>query len=367
MDCAARKSTSVNTHLADIFDREAVSADGSIIVGRAKNANGDDRAFIWRAQMQDLGNLMLSFPVLANDTEIAIAQQQQAVGQLAHQNCLAETGSACIRTSLIGNNIDSTTSDNIGSSSDLAGSISYGYGVSEGWTLGATLSIGSTDLNNNGFDMASNIGAALWGRYSEGQLARTGWQGEVALGYTRASGNLTRGRGLANVLLATGEADIDTRLARASLGYGFNQAQGWLVTPMLGITDTRTTRDAYTETGGDFNASYDSFTISRTTVDVSLSGEVAISDVTRLTLTGGLEHDLSADRVALTGTSDMPGMGTFAVGSTLDRRDTRGFLGAEYAYDLSETQTISGSLNVGQAAYGSKPQVGFGVHFGMMF
>jgi probable HAF family extracellular repeat protein len=345
----------------------AVSADGSVVVGRSETQEGDKRAFIWRTQMQDLENLMLSYPLLANDTEIAVAQQQGVVDQLANQTCLADTGASCMRTSLIGSNTGSAASDNIGSSSSLTGLISYGYGVSDGWTLGGTLSIGSTNLNNNGFDMGSDLGAALWSRYSEGGLARTGWQGDIALGYGRASGEITRGRGLDNVMLATGQSDMDTRLARASLGYGFNQAQGWLLTPMLGITHTSTTRDAYTETGGDFNANYDSLTIERTTVDLSLSAETTINDVSRLTLTGGLNHDLSADRVVLTGTSDMPGMETFAVGSTLDRRNTRSFFVAEYAYDISETQTLSGSLKVGQAAFGSKPQVGVGISFDMKF
>jgi probable HAF family extracellular repeat protein len=348
---------------------EAVSADGAVVVGVADTEDGDrnQRAFIWRTQMQDLENLMLSFPALANDTEIGVVQQQGAVEQLANQTCLAETGASCMRTSLIGSNTGSTASDNIGSNSNLTGLISYGYGVSDGWTLGGTLSLGSTSLNNNGFDTGSDLGVALRGSYSEGHSARTGWQGEVALGYGRASGDITRGRGLDNVLLSTGQADMDTRLARASLGYGFNQAQGWLLTPRLGITHTSTTRDAYTETGGDFNASYDSLTIDRTAMDLSLSAETAINDVSRLTLTSGLEHDLSADRIVLTGTSDMPGMETFAIGSALDRRDTRSFFATEYAYDISETQTLSGSLRVGQATYGSKPQVGLVVHFDMRF
>jgi probable HAF family extracellular repeat protein len=346
---------------------EAVSADGAVVVGAANTDEGDIRAFIWRTQMQDLENLMLSFPVLVNDTEIAVAQQQGLVGQLANQTCLADTGASCMRTSLIGSNTGSTASDDIGSNSSLTGLISYGYGVSDGWTLGGTLSLGTTSLDNNGFDTGSDLGVALRGSYSEGHSARTGWQGEVALGYGRASGDITRGAGLDNVLLSTGQADMDTRMARASIGYGFNQAQGWLLTPTLGITNTRTTRDAYTETGGDFNASYDSLSIERTNMDLSLSAETAINDVSRLTLTGGLEHDLSADRAVLTGTSDMPGMEAFSVGSTLDRRDTRSFFAAEYAYDLSETQTLSGSLKAGQAAYGSKPQVGLGISFDMKF
>jgi probable HAF family extracellular repeat protein len=345
----------------------AVSADGAVVVGVSDTDDGGNRAFIWRTQMQDLENLMLSFPAPANDTAIAVAQQQGTVGQLASWTCLAETGASCMRISLISSNTGSTASDDIGSSSSPTGLISYGYGVSDGWTLGGTLSLGSTSLNHNGFEMGSNLGAALRGSYSEGHSARTGWQGEVALGYGRASGDIIRGRGLDNVLLSTGQADMDTRLARASLGYGINQAQGWLLTPTLGITNTRTTRDAYTETGGDFNARYDSLSIERTNMDLSLSAETAINDVSRLTLTGGLKHDLSADRAVLTGTSDMPGMEAFSVGSTLDRRDTRSFFAAEYAYDLSETQTLSGSLKAGQAAYGSKPQVGLGISFDMKF
>jgi hypothetical protein len=310
---------------------------------------------------------MLSFPAPANDTAIAVAQQQGTVGQLASWTCLAETGASCMRTSLISSNTGSTASDDIGSSSSPTGLISYGYGVSDGWTLGGTLSLGSTSLNHNGFEMGSNLGAALRGSYSEGHSARTGWQGEVALGYGRASGDIIRGRGLDNVLLSTGQADMDTRLARASLGYGINQAQGWLLTPTLGITNTRTTRGAYTETGGDFNASYDSLSIDRTSMDLSLSAGTAINDVSRLTLTGGLERDLNADRAVLTGTSDMPGMETFTIGSALDRRDTRRFFATEYAYDISETQTLSGSLKVGQTVYGSKPQVGLGISFDMKF
>jgi probable HAF family extracellular repeat protein len=360
-------ATDLGTLGGNFSTANAVSADGSVIVGESRIEGGGNRAFIWRTQMQDLVNLMLSYPVLANDTDIAVAQQQGLVGQLANQTCLAAPGASCMRTSLMGNSTDGTSSDGIGSYSSLTGLISYGYGVSDSLTLGANLNFGSTSLNNNGFDMGSDFGATLWGSYSEGQLARTGWQGEVALGYGRASGDITRGRGLDNVLLSTGQADMDTRMARASLGYGFNQAQGWLLTPTFGITNTRTTRDAYTETGGDFNASYDSLTIDRTTMDLSLSGETAINDISRLTLTGGLEHDLSADRAVLTGTSDMPGMEAFSVGSTLDRRDTRGFFAAEYAYDLSETQTLSGSLKAGQAAYGSKLQVGLGISFDMKF
>jgi probable HAF family extracellular repeat protein len=353
-----------------VSSAKAVSADGAVVVGVSETdvqGFGGNRAFIWRTQMQDLENLMLSFPAPANDTAIAVAQQQGTVGQLASWTCLAETGASCMRTSLISSNTGSTASDDIGSSSSPTGLISYGYGVSDGWTLGGTLSLGSTSLNHNGFEMGSNLGAALRGSYSEGHSARTGWQGEVALGYGRASGDIIRGRGLDNVLLSTGQADMDTRLARASLGYGINQAQGWLLTPTLGITNTRTTRGAYTETGGDFNASYDSLSIDRTSMDLSLSAGTAINDVSRLTLTGGLERDLNADRAVLTGTSDMPGMETFTIGSALDRRDTRRFFATEYAYDISETQTLSGSLKVGQTVYGSKPQVGLGISFDMKF
>jgi hypothetical protein len=80
-----------------------------------------------------------------------------------------------------------------------------------------------------------------------------------------------------------------------------------------------------------------------------------------------MEHDLSADRAVLTGTSTVPGMESFSVGSTLERNRTRGFLDIGYTHDLGDNRSLSGTLQAGQSAFGSAVQVSVGVHYGMRF
>ena len=91
----------------------AVSADGSVIVGQATNADGNSRAFIYKTQMQDLSNLMLSFPTMANDTQIAVAELEYSAASLMGTTCLADAGSACLRVDGTLSNTGATSSDNI--------------------------------------------------------------------------------------------------------------------------------------------------------------------------------------------------------------------------------------------------------------
>ena len=343
----------------------AVSADGAVVVGYAQNGT-TNRAFIWRTQMQDFENLMMSFPVLANDTQIAVAQQQHVIGRLMNDTCLAEEGQACLRVGGWLANTGATESQDIGSRNSGIATLTYGRGLDGQTTIGGTLSVNNTSLSANGFDMGAGVGVSLWGEFSEGGLSRTGLQASAAFGWGRESGAITRGRGLDDVMLATGDASLETLSARATVGYGFQQ-QDWLITPSATLALFRTSRSAYAEDGADFNASYDALSMERTTATLALSGERKVGAQGTLMLGIGVEHDLSTDRAVLTGTSTVPGMESFSVGSTLEPNRTRGFLDIGYSHDLGANRRLSGSLRVGQSAFGSAPQVGVGIHYGMRF
>jgi len=344
----------------------AVNADGSVVVGEAETDDDTFRAFIWRTQMQDFENLMLSYAVTANDTEIAVAQQQAVVGRLMDETCLAEDDQSCLRVGGWLANTGSTASQDIGRRTSGVATLTYGSGLDGQTTLGGTLSVSGSNLSSNGFDMGSGVGFSLWSEYSEGGLARTGWQAGASIGWGRESGAIARGRGLDNVMLATGDASLDTFGARAAIGYGFQQ-QEWLIIPSATLAHFRTSRSAYAETGADFNASYDALSIQRTTATLAISAERSVAEQGILSLGVGVERDLSVERAILTGTSTIPGMESFAVGSTLERHRTRGFLDAGYTHDLGDDRAMSGSLRVGQAAFGSAPQVSLGVHYGVRF
>lgn len=342
-----------------------VSADGSIIVGNSYTDDGLFRAFIWRTKMQDFDNLLISFPALTNDSEVAVAQQQSVADQLMRASCLAEEGQKCLSIDGVVTNAGAT-SDDIGSRNSGGGQVTLGYGLDGKTTVGGTLNISATNLNNSGFDLGTNTAASVWAEYSESGLVGTGMQAEAALGKGRASGKIARGRDLDNVMLATGNASLETVFAHVSLGYGF-QIKDWLVTPNGTLAHYRTSRSAYSETGSDFNANYDKLSMKRTTATLEVIGERHISRQGTLLLGAGIERDLDADRAVLSGTSDLPGVETFDMGSVMKRHETRGFATLGYAHDLGGNQTLSGSLRTGQSAFGNSAETSIGISYGVRF
>jgi probable HAF family extracellular repeat protein len=344
----------------------AVSADGSVIVGYSENAGRLDLAFIYKTQMQDLSNLMLSFPTMANDTQIAVAELEYSAGRLMGTTCLADAGIACLRVDGTLSNTGATSSDNIEARSSQSVSLTYGRGLNAQTTLGGTLSITPSGADNNGFDMGRTVGLSLWGAYSESGQLGTGWQASASVGRNTGNADISRGRGLDNVVVSTGSADVTTNSMQATLGYGVQQ-QDWLFTPSATLTRHTTTRDAYSESGGDFNAAYDSLSVSSTTLDLQLAADYHVSDTGTLMLEAGMVKDLNVDAITLTGTSDMPGMTAVSTEGGLERNDTRGFASIGYRHELNDSSSITGALRVGQSIFGNQLQVNVGVGFAIEF
>lgn len=69
-------------------EARAVNVAGLIVTGRAKTCSGVFRAFIWRHQdtaksaIEDFTKLALSFTVLSTDNAVAVAEQQYAADQV---------------------------------------------------------------------------------------------------------------------------------------------------------------------------------------------------------------------------------------------------------------------------------------------
>ena len=327
----------------------AVNADGSIVVGES-----DQRAFIWRATptsgggtggsggtggggtMEDLANLTTSFPVLGNDSAVAQAEQQFALDNLMTPGTILGAGQSVMSTSagLQNTNRNPTT---VGARTTSLAALGFGHGISETVTLGATLSLSGTQFKNNAFDMDAGLGLALWGQYSAGGAAGTGWQLSGSLGFARSEGEVARGRLLTDVITARGQADVETRAVQATLGYGLARGD-WLVTPELGLARYDTKRSAYTEAGAAFNASYDAMETTRT--------------VATLSVTGG---------------SDLPVLATFDIGSTFTANRTQVFATLGYTHDLGDGATLGADLRMGEAVYGTTPSVGFGVTYRIRF
>jgi hypothetical protein len=153
---------------------------------------------------------------------------------------------------------------------------------------------------------------------------------------------------------------------QATLGYGVQQ-QDWLFTPSATLTRYTTTRDAYSESGGDFNAAYDSLSVSSTTLDLQLAADYRVSDTGTLMLEAGVVMELNVGAITLTGTSVMPGMTAVSMDGGLERNETHGFASIGYRHELNDSSSITGALRAGQSLFGNQPQVHVGVGFATEF
>ena len=346
----------------------ALSADGSVIAGQAETDDGPWHAFIYRSIMQDYDNLLASFPLLANDADVATAAQQWTLASILDQNCFAgRKGGFCLS---LGGSFSYTGSDDehdLGSRTGATGLLSLGYGVDATTTLGATAALGLTELDHNGFDMETGYGFGVWGEYSEEGASRTGWQIGLAAGWGTQDTDITRGMGLDNVELVDGSSDLSTLSGRLSLGYGFSNPDDWVLTPRASVTAYRTRLDAYEETEGDFTASYDRMEVTTTTATVEVSAVKRIGNGSRLSLGAGLDYDLDAERARLEGTSNLLGLETFSVGSSLDRNDLRPFVAAAYSFRVTDSSWFTTSAGVQSPVFGSSPRIDAGLRYCVRF
>lgn len=344
----------------------AVSADGSVIVGQSNTSSGLTHAFVLRtraaAPMQDLNNIYLSMPILADNTAIVFARQVGVLTDLLNGECRITPGASwCLSTTLSGFAVS-------GQQSALTGRVSLGYAVDEQITTGLALAVTTKDrIGDGAFDIATMPSFGLWGTYSAGGTAGTGLQADIAAAYGKTRADITRGLGLDNVIAVAGNADLATLAGRAGVGYGF-VGKGWLVTPSLSLETYRMSRSAYDEdASADFPAQYNRLTTNLTTATLSLAGEHPIGDRQRIGLNTGIVADVDYTKAGLGGTSTIPGMGKVSQNETLHRNTIRPFIEASYSFNVGDRSTLSVGAGLSRAAYGDDPalsvQIGYGTAF----
>ncbi|WP_337152880.1 autotransporter domain-containing protein [Pseudomonas protegens] len=351
----------------------AVSADGSTIVGQAETEDGNSRAFIYRASktdtsgiMQDYLNVLQSFPQLASETELAMAQQQMALNRLLDQSCF--TGAPGLNCFRISGAVSNTGSDgNIGRRNQTQGLLTLGHGLNESMTLGVTLSSGNTRMHKSGISAKTAYGLGVWGEYSEHGSSRTGLQASVGMGINTQDNDLTRGKGLNNVQQLRGSADMQTVAGRIDLGYGFVLSSDWLITPAVALVQQYTSLDGYSENQGAITGTYKKARLNSTVADLGITGKTAINTVSSVHLGAGIGYDLNVERMRLKGTTDVPGLEFINAKSQLDRNDVRPYVSASYQYNVLDGATVSTGLRASSDTFSDTAQAVFSVSYGMEF
>jgi len=357
---------------------ESVNADGNVVVGWSDSTDGR-RAFIWRktisegdtpgtgsgGTMEDFANLIGSFPRLAEDNAVAVAQHQSLLRQTMQQTGFAGEG----RTRISARTQTSQTPRNptrIDRRAQNIASFSIGRGLTDQFTLGATGTL-NTSLRNNGFDTARGYSLGLWGLYSAGGATLDGLQLGLALGYGEAKTKVSRGRNLRDVVVAKGSTRLRTQSIQASFGYGLHIPAGWLMTPRFTIAHYDTRRAGYAEAGASFNASYAAARASRTDATFEMTAERALGERGRLSFGLGVEQTLNTRMPRLAGTSDIPGLQSFDMRSDFGPNRTRPFMTAGYRHDTGNGASLSGDIRIGRAEHGKSLTVGVSTSYAWRF
>lgn len=328
-----------------------VSEDGTTIVGYADNSEGQSRAFIWRSVMQDFTNMLASFGGLAEESELAIEEQQHLAEIAAAPGCGPVGRRFCVGAEGFG--------------WTAAGNAQSGRREAAGARLFARLALMDRLSIGGGFawadpgirsDRARETGARAWSVSLDYGAAVSGPFGRVWYAHARERLSLVRGEGYADLQVMNGKTRLASESYGLRAGYGLALPGGVSLRPWVALDGRNSDRDAFTETGGNFPVRFAAIEAKRTMARAGIDlGLPAGSNPLRLGIS--LETDLNDHPVAIAGTSDIPAMEAFTLTSSLKRKDVRARFGAEYDVPL-------GPLLIGIGASAKSPVYGNGWQFG---
>ena len=342
----------------------AVSHDGGTVVGYSLNDLGQTRAFIHRTQMIDFTNMIASFALTASDLDVVGEGQRQNLGWVLDSSCQVGLGrKACLGGSTHFLRMGADDSPALMRRHDQGVMLNLGVRLSPAVTFGA--GFGLFQQEDRAFsikpDMAFHYGA--WLDIAPGGPGPFGFKARLAGGGAVQENLFERGRGLENVQVTPGRADLNTLTARATVQYGIPLGKLALV-PNAGVTWQRSTLDAFQENDGDFPARFGQTRWQTSYATAGADLVLPLGPDTRVSLGGKADFDFDSDPVIMTGTSTIPGMETFSVPSLYPRKDTRGRfeLGVEHG---SDKMSLRATVGLHTPVLGDEPVVVFGIGFGM--
>ncbi|AYQ26836.1 autotransporter domain-containing protein [Polaromonas sp. SP1] len=331
----------------------ATNADGSIVVGTGRNGNIDEA---WLARVSPIGSGVMqpaNYTQSLNAVNASFHHAQSltrmilwgshhrplmSYGDLAGQSCFWATGDAGQHT---GGRDSSETLAEVGVCRDFAaGAVRAGLGLGYSRQNQHLGEFGSNRLAGNHVVAEVNYqlpsgpqlsATAVWGN----------WRSDIRRGYAGGAGTDH----------SQGSTDVKSTALR--LHADWNQA--WTagavaLSPYVALTSTRTTRGAYTETGGGFPARFDDQAHSSLESRVGLASSHAINGATQLRGSLELAHRFDGNGPALNGQA----LGLFSFNqSGAETRRSWMRAGVDLDHRLSRNTVLSFSVHA--ASRGEDP------------
>ncbi|MCK8462990.1 autotransporter domain-containing protein [Aliiroseovarius sp. S1339] len=355
-----------------------ISADGSIVVGNASNDAGNIRGFIWRDAVQPGGTMLDHINTL---TQVANNAAEQAAGALYLDKIVQFTLGQSLELPVGGADGDRSkagigrpyslriaagAANNPDGNNTAVAGLTAAMALNDNMSFGGHLGLGKDDGDLAGFGIDGTF--QTFGAYLQGGHPSTeGLNWKVAAAQTSAQVEITRSTALANTERGTGTTDMSARAASVEMGYAMRRGSA-LITPFMRVARSSVQRDGYSETGSvAFPVTYNDYEVNATLATLGTDVRLPVSDAGVVRLTAGVEWDLSRSTDAVTGTSAIPGMTSFAIAAPTLEHEERLFAEARYTHSLGNGRSYDLGVGLQQTAYAEKPSLTASIGYQMDF
>ena len=351
----------------------AMSSDGSVLIGHAKDGNNTNRGFIYRSSMLDATNTQTSIVQNAsaqgaavasvNSSISAIVQTEIEVAPPVRLNFFADPQSANKLPTAI--NIMASRSSNKNASNVSIGSITAAVALPNELTVGGFAALGTDGTSLSGFGFDGTL-KAFGGFVRGASLGNTKLAWKASIATSGGDVTIARDSSLTGTEAASGNSKLTSKSASFEVGYK-TLLIGQAVSPYLRLTRAITTRDAYTEQANSFPIAYSENKQTATTATVGIKMQTELTSNIALRYGLGVDFDLARSDAAIEGTSQIPGMTSISVAAPAVKNKARLIIKSGLTKFYYDGSSMSFDLGIQQNTYSSGTtvigSVGYTVQF----
>jgi len=346
-----------------------VSDDGNTVVGTSGN-----RAFIWNesfvlpglAGMQDLNYLQTSIIRSAVTVSHLTASQNRRLRDLAQEQC--QPGAAQTYCLSLGSQNYRGDADSSATQKNL--NLAAGMRLNEQYSAGVTGSLGRADLNVQSAEQKKAFALGVWGAFQQ-NADDTGWGAAASVAVGQSQNSFDRGMALTDVQRARANLDLTGTALRVAGNFGMrmNTPLGdSLITPEVALSHVSTHQDGFTERSVAFPLTVKGSTEQRTYATFGVRSATQVSPKGTLNLALAVDTLLSDNTQGIEGHSKVPGLSRFNLDSSVDQRRVIPTATVGYSHALTANSALGGGVQAAASTHqGGAPLFGLGMQYRYSF